>query len=98
MMDDKMFTIHVRIGGFQIPMTIPRSDEELYRRAQKLVDQHLEMYQKRYSQRSYEEILTLTAFHLATIIVKQQLSGDTGPVEDKLKELEAEIDTVLRKE
>mgnify|MGYP000910300213 CR=1 FL=1 len=94
-MEDTLL-IHVQIGGFRMPLRVPRSDEEVYRKAQRLVEEYIETYQKRYNQRSYEEVLILVAFQLATLVSRRQLSGDTGPLEAKLKQLEAEIDEVLR--
>jgi cell division protein ZapA len=93
-MEDTLL-IHVQIGGFRMPLRIPRSDEEVYRKAQRLVDEYIETYQKRYNQRSYEEVLILAAFQLATLVSRRHLSGDTGPLEAKLKQLEAEIDKAL---
>lgn len=97
MMDDTLL-IHVQIGGFRMPLRVPRSDEEIYRKAQRMVEEYTETYQKRYNQRSYEEVLILVAYQLATTIARQQLSGDIGPIEARLKELEAEIDKALRTE
>ena len=96
--DNRYLTIHVQIGGFRIPMTIPRSDEEIYRKAQTMVEEYIEMYHKRYSQRSYEEVVILAAFQLASIIARHRLSGEPAPIEAKLKALEAEIDAVLDQE
>jgi cell division protein ZapA len=97
-MKDDTLLIHVQIGGFRMPLRIPRSDEEIYRKAQKLVEERIEYYHKQYNQRSYQEVLILAAFHLATTLSRQQLSGDLGPVEERLQELEAEIDEALRQE
>jgi len=93
-MEDTLL-IHVQIGGFRMPLRVPRSDEEIYRRAQRLVDEYIETYQKKYNQRSYEEVLILVAFQLAALVARRQLSGDTGPLEARLKKLEAEIDKAL---
>lgn len=99
MKEDKTYlTINVQIGGFRIPMTIPRDDEEIYRKAQAMVEEYIEMYQKRFNQRSYEEIVILAAFQLASIIARHRITGDPAPVEAKLKVLEAEIDAVLNQE
>ncbi len=96
--DNKYLTIHVQIGGFRIPMTIPRDDEEIYRKAQTMVEEYIDMYQKRFNQRSYEEVVLLAAFQLASIIARHRLSGDPAPIEAKLKALEAEIDAALLQE
>ncbi len=97
-MKEDTLLINVQIGGFRIPLRVPRSDEEIYRKAQKMVNDNLENYQKRFSRHSYEEILIMVAFHLSTTISRHQLTGNVSPVEETLKALEAEIDKALNQE
>ena len=46
--------IHVQISGFRIPMNINRKDEEVYRKAERLVVKYLDEYQRVYNQRASE--------------------------------------------
>jgi len=94
MKDDK-FTINVQIGGFRLPLSIPRKDEELYRKAEKMVVQFLLEYQRQYRQRPTEEILTLVAFRIAVIVSKQELSEDTVPLAEKIQSLDNELKALL---
>jgi hypothetical protein len=97
MKDDK-FTINVQIGGFRLPLSIPRKDEELYRKAEKMVVQFLLEYQRQYHQRPTEEILTLVAFRIAVIVSKQELSEDTVPLAEKIQSLDKELEALLSKD
>ncbi len=94
MKDDK-FTINVQIGGFRLPLSIPRKDEELYRKAEKMVVQFLLEYQQQYRQRPTEEILTLVAFRIAVIVSKQELSEDAVPLAEKIQSLDNELKALL---
>jgi cell division protein ZapA len=94
MKDDK-FTINVQIGGFRMPLSILRKDEELYRKAEKLVVKYMEQYQKQYHQRPTEEILILVAFQIAVIVSKQELSEDTLPLAEKIQSLDNELKALL---
>lgn len=94
MKDDK-FTINVQIGGFRMPLGILRKDEEIYRRAEKLVVKYLESYQKQYNQRPTEEILIMVAFQIAVIVSKQELSEDTVPLAEKIQSLDDELKALL---
>jgi len=94
MKDDK-FTINVQIGGFRLPLSILRTDEELYRKAEKMVVRYMEKYQKQYNQRPTEEILTLVAFQIAVIVSKQELSEDTVPLAEKIQSLDDELKALL---
>lgn len=95
---DDIFLINVHVGGFRMPLRIPRSDEEIYRKAEKLVAQYTEEYQRKFNQRTYEEILKLVAFQLAVNISRNKLSEDITPLADKIKLLEKELDSVLNQE
>jgi cell division protein ZapA len=97
MMDDK-FKIHVNIGGFRIPLNVPRSDEEKYRKAEKMVTFYLEKYQEMYKHHRYEDILKLIAFQLAVNIAGETMEQDITPVTDRIKALEQELDKVLGEE
>jgi len=94
MKDDK-FTINVQIGGFRMPLGILRKDEELYRKAEKLVVKYLESFQKQYNQRPTEEILIMVAFQIAVIVSKQELSEDTVPLAEKIQSLDNELKALL---
>jgi cell division protein ZapA len=94
MKDDK-FTINVQIGGFRMPLSILRKDEELYRKAEKLVVKYMEQYQKQYHQRPTEEILILVAFQIAVIVSRQELSEDTLPLAEKIQSLDNELKALL---
>jgi len=78
-----------------MPLGILRKDEELYRKAEKLVVKYLESFQKQYNQRPTEEILIMVAFQIAVIVSKQELSEDTVPLAEKIQSLDDELKTLL---
>ena len=94
MKDDK-FTINVQISGLRMPLNIPRKDEELYRKAEKMVNTYLNQFQKLYNQRPSEEILIMVAFQIAVIVSKQELNEDKVPLAEKIKELDEELKQLL---
>ena len=78
-----------------MPLRIPRKDEEIYRKAEKMVVKYLEDFQKKYSQRASDEILTLVAFQLAVVLTKQSMNEDITPLADKIKSLDQELNELL---
>jgi len=78
-----------------MPLGILRKDEELYRKAEKLVVKYLESFQKQYNQRPTEEILIMVAFQIAVIVSKQELSEDTVPLAEKIQSLDNELKALL---
>ena len=87
--------IHVQISGFRIPMNINRKDEEVYRKAERLVVKYLDEYQRVYNHRASEELLILVAFRLAVAPSKQELDRDLVPLAEKIKNLDEELKTLL---
>ena len=81
-----------------MPLSIARKDEELYRKAEKMVVNYLEKYQKLYNQRPSEEILIMVAFQIAVIVSKQELKEDTVPLAEKIQSLDDELNALLSKE
>lgn len=96
-MRDDNFTINVQLGGVRLPLRIARKDEELYRKAEKLVVKYMDRFQKQYSQRPTEEILILVAYQIAVLVSKQELSEDIVPLAEKIQSLDKELEALLGK-
>jgi len=94
-MRDDNFIINVTIGGFRLPLNIPRKDEEVYRNAEKKVNKLLLDYQQKYNQRSAEEVLSITAYQLAVVLSKKEFAQSTTPVVEKIERLDKELEKVL---
>ncbi|MDO9152383.1 MAG: cell division protein ZapA [Paludibacter sp.] len=89
------FLIHVQIGSLRMPLRIPRKDEEIYRKAEKLLVKHLDEYQKTYNQRSYQDILILVAYRLAVILSREDVHHDIIPLAEKIEQLDEELKQLL---
>ncbi len=94
-MKDDHFIIHVNVGGFRLPLNILREDEEIYRKAEKEVNTLLTKFQQKYNQRSAEEVLSLTAYHLAVALQKKEFSLDASPVISRIKKMDEELEQLL---
>lgn len=94
MKDDK-FTINVQISGMRIPLTILRSEELVYRNAEKYVNRYLNHYQRQYNKRPSEEILILVAFQMAVMVTKQEKVEDKFPLAERIEELDKELEAIL---
>lgn len=94
-MKDDNFKINVQISGLRLPLSIPRSDEEMYRKAEKMVVKYIDLFQRQYPQRPTEEILILVAFKIAVLVSKQELSEDIIPLADKIQSLDQELAALL---
>jgi len=97
-MKDDIFLINVQIGGLRLPLRIARKDEELYRKAEKLLVKHLADYHQKFSQRPTEELLILVAYQLAVMVSKQEFTDDIVPLAEKIQSLDLELKALLSKE
>ena len=97
-MKDDIFLINVQVGGLRLPLRIARKDEELYRKAEKLLVKYLSDYQQKFSQRPTEEILILVAYQLAVMVSKQEFADDIVPLAEKIQTLDQELKALLSKE
>ena len=96
-MKDDIFTINVLIGGLRLPLKIARKDEELYRKAEKMVVRYMDKFQKQYNQRPTEEILIMVAYQIAVMVSKQELTEDIVPLAEKIQTLDQELEALLGK-
>ncbi len=97
-MKDDIFLINVQIGGLRLPLRIARKDEELYRKAEKLLVKFLDDYQQKFSQRPTEEILILVAYQLAVMVSKQEFAENIIPLAEKIQSLDQELKALLSRE
>ena len=94
-MKDDNFIINIKIGGFPLPLNIARKDEEVYRNAEKKVNELLLKNQQKYSRCSAEEILSITAYHLAVALSKTNFAQDTSPIVKKIGHWDKELEKIL---
>ncbi|MDR3652363.1 MAG: cell division protein ZapA [Paludibacter sp.] len=95
MKEDDIFLINVQIAGLRLPLRVARKDEELYRKAEKLLVKYLDDYHQKFSQRPSEEILILVAYQLAVMLSKQEFADDIAPLAEKIQSLDNELKSLL---
>lgn len=95
-MDDKI-KIKLTIAEIPFPTTISRSEEEVIREAAKQVNVKVDAYRKRYADSvSTEKILAMAAFQFSLDLIKQKQCNDTGPYDEKVRELTGMLDEYLK--
>ncbi len=91
-----VFTIHVTFGDWRLPLTILRKDEEVYRDAEKILSRLYAKYRHKYSQKTNEELMVISAYHLAVALKKRDFVESTLPVSEKIESLAKELDELLK--
>jgi len=94
---EEIFKINILINGVRLPLSVKRNEEEIYRKAEKVVVKFITDYQRLYSQRSDSEILTYVAFRLAVALTKQDTDQDIAPLAERIQKLDDELKALLTK-
>lgn len=81
------FTITLRLGKQSFSITIRRTDEEVYRAAEKLINQKINSYASQYPDQGNETYLCMAALSIALSLKQNELRNDTQPFVDSMKRM-----------
>jgi cell division protein ZapA (FtsZ GTPase activity inhibitor) len=88
------FTITVTIADRIYRLTIERKEEEVVRKAARLIDEKIKEYAKSYAYKDKQDLLAMVALHFSTGSLNQELAltADSGTLTAKL----TAIDSLLK--
>jgi hypothetical protein len=94
--DIEKFTIRLHIYDEEIPVIIPREDEESYRSAAKLISERYNRYAQQFiGRKSDHTIALMTMLDIALQYEREHGKNDTTPYDNILQKLTAEIENTL---
>ena len=94
---NETFLIHIEIAGRRYPITIQRDKEEEMRAAAIQINQKILQYQSKYgTQLDTQDMLAMVALQLSVENLTWEDKHDTSPFEDKIRELNDELDKYLK--
>lgn len=91
---DKL-VIQLLIGKQVYPITVRRDQEEVYRKAARLINEKLGRYEQSYPNLSYEKYTSVALLDFAVQVIQTQKQKDQSPYEDVVKRLTEEIAQLL---
>ena len=96
-MSDK-FTIRIKIADSAHPLTIERKDEELYRKAAKMVDMRFADYKERYKNVDLNDnqFLSFVALEFAVKYLRLDDDRNIDALGNKIGEITHEIEDFLK--
>ena len=100
MADDNKTKLNIRLHVYdeEMSVTINREEEEYYRAAAKMITDRYNVYAKLFKCRKGDHTIALmTLIDIALQYQKEHSRNDTGPYDDVLSHLSAEIDELLGK-
>ncbi len=91
---DKL-VIQLLIGKQVYPITVKREQEEIYRKASRLINEKLGRYEQSYPNLGYERYTSVALLDFAVQVIQLQQQKDQSPYEDVLRRLTTEIEQTL---
>lgn len=80
-------SIKVKIAGRLYPLTIPREDEEIVRKAAKMVDDQFNFFRENYAVKDRADLLAMVALQSATASLRRQPRASEEEGDDNLTAL-----------
>jgi cell division protein ZapA (FtsZ GTPase activity inhibitor) len=96
-MDDKL-SIKVNVADRYYPLKIERKDEEKIRKAARLINEKVLQYKQRYLDKDVQDFLAMAALQFVTRIIEVEDKTDVSPMEQKLQDLNEELEEYLKGE
>ena len=96
-MDDKL-SIKVNVADRYYPLKIERKDEEKIRKAANLINEKVLQYKQRYLDKDVQDFLAMAALQFVTRVIEMEDKLDIAPLEQKLQELNEELEDYLKRE
>jgi cell division protein ZapA len=90
---DKERIITIKINGFTTKLSIPEDQEEVYRKAAKILNERISVYNQKFSL-PYPDILSMVAYEMAVEAVTLETQQHTAPLL-KMAELSSLIGQAL---
>ena len=95
--NNEKLNIRLHVYDEEIQVTVPRSEEEYYRKAAKLITERYNAYAQAYKGRKSEHTVALmTLIDIALMYQKERSHNDTSPYDNVLAKLTAEIEEGLK--
>jgi cell division protein ZapA (FtsZ GTPase activity inhibitor) len=96
-MDDKL-SIKVNVADRYYPLKIERGDEEKIRKAARLINEKVLQYKQRYLDKDVQDFLAMAALQFVTRIIEMEDKTDISPLDQKLQDLNEELEEYLKGE
>jgi len=96
-MEDKL-SIKVNVADRYYPLKIERKDEEKIRKAARLINEKVLQYKQRYLDKDVQDFLAMAALQFVTRIIEMEDKTDISPLEQKLQDLNEELEEYLKGE
>jgi cell division protein ZapA (FtsZ GTPase activity inhibitor) len=95
-MEEKL-SIRINVADRYYPLKIERKDEEKIRKATKLINEKVLQYKQRYQDKDAQDFLAMASLQFVTRLIEYEEKNDPLPLEQKLQDLNDELDEYLKR-
>ena len=96
-MEEKL-SIRINVADRYYPLKIERKDEEKIRKATRLINEKVLQYKQRYQDKDAQDFLAMAALQFVTRLIEMEERHDMLPLEQKLQDLNEELEEYLKRE
>jgi cell division protein ZapA (FtsZ GTPase activity inhibitor) len=96
-MEEKL-SIKVNVVDRYYPLKIERKDEEKIRKAARLINERVQQYKQRYSDKDTQDFLAMAALQFVIKSIENEEQLNDATFIDRLQEVNSEIENYLSKE
>ncbi|MBN1158110.1 MAG: cell division protein ZapA [Bacteroidales bacterium] len=96
-MEEKL-SIRINVADRYYPLKIELKDEEKIRKATKLINDKVLQYKQRYQDKDAQDFLAMAALQFVTRLIETEERNDVLPLEQKLQDLDEELNEYLKRE
>lgn len=93
--NSEKMVIRLLVGKQIYPITVMRDQEEIYRKAAKLINERLARYEQSYPGLSYERYTSVALLDFTTQVIQLQNRQDQSPYAATMEQLSAELKQLL---
>jgi cell division protein ZapA (FtsZ GTPase activity inhibitor) len=94
--DDKL-SIKVNVAERYYPLRIDREDEEMIRRAARMINEKVLQYKQKYIDKDTQDFLAMAALQFVIKLIENENRADTSPLEESLREMSKELESFINK-
>lgn len=91
----EFFLIQLRIDNQIYPVNIRRDQEEIYREAERRINDKLNLYKEKFPNQEKEQYLYMTLLDLGVRLIQSERRNDTEPYKSVMSKLTAEVLSTL---
>jgi cell division protein ZapA len=95
-MEDKL-SIRVNVADRYYPLKIDRNDEEKIRKAARLINEKVQQYKQRYTDKDLQDFLAMAALQFVIKLLENDNKFEVAPIVDDLNELDEWLEEYLIK-